>query len=117
MEKLVSRTSPLVSLESRAGYDGSFAQYAEVFSRGQQSSIFRISLLGKEDWSKLTTSRIRRVGCAVFTLSGLEPDYPDGPLRGWGVAWNLFEVNFHNLCPAPIRRASRESLIPTEGPK
>jgi hypothetical protein len=52
----------LVGVEPRRAMTVHLAHYAEIFSRGQQSSLFSI-FLAKEDWSKLT----------VHELGAIEP--------------------------------------------
>jgi hypothetical protein len=49
----------LVSVEPRWAMTVHLAHPAEIFSRGQQSSLFSISFLAKEDWSKLISQLAR----------------------------------------------------------
>jgi len=49
-----------------------FAHYAEIFSLGQESSIFSISFLAEEDWSKLTRHNHNRLShIPLFAVFGL----------------------------------------------
>ena len=61
MEKVDSRTSARSSTLNQERRDGSLHLLYGVFSRGQQSPIFRIGWLGEGNWSKVLTLQSQTV--------------------------------------------------------